>query len=219
MSDRYDTTPEMEPVPPPPPPHGHGGPAYGAAHGQGGPAYGAPPPPGSLAYGSSVTSPDYSPRPVAIRRPDVLAALFLILAGAAAGISLTLRWLTTDDATGLDLVRRGLDDLGVGFGELIDTGFWQPLTVVAGGGVLLVLGLLAFLPARRHRTLGLLALLVTAAVAAAVLVPLVQADWDFGMFDLGFWFAVAVAVLGLLGSLKAVFTGRKEARDDRGHYA
>jgi hypothetical protein len=218
MSDRYDTTPEMEPVPPPHP-HGHG-PAYGAAPGQGGPAYGAPPPPGAAAYGASaVTSPDYSPRPVAIRRPDVLAALFMILAGAAAGISLLLRWLTTDDATGLDLVRRGLDDLGVGFGELIDTGFWQPLIVVVGGGVLLVLGLLAFVPARRHRALGLIALLVTGAVAAAVLVPLVQADWDLGVFDLGFWFAVGVAVLGLLGSLKAVFTGHKEARDDRGHYA
>jgi hypothetical protein len=142
----------------------------------------------------------------------VVAGLLLLLAGAAAAVSLLLRWLTDDDATGIDLVRRGFDDLGAGVGELIDTGFWQPLTVVLGGAVLLVLGLLMFLPARRHRVLGLLALLITAAVAAAVLVPLFQADWDFGTFDLGFWFAIAVAVLGLLGALKALFTGRKYSR-------
>ena len=40
-------------------------------------------------------------------------------------------------------------------------------------------------------------------VTAAVLVPLAKADWDLGFFGPGFWCAIAVAVLGLLGSLKA----------------
>ena len=46
-----------------------------------------------------------------------------------------------------------------------------------------------------------------------VLVPLFQADWDLGSFDIGFWFACAVAVLGLLGGLKALLTGRRYRQD------
>jgi hypothetical protein len=44
-----------------------------------------------------------------------------------------------------------------------------------------------------------------------VLVPLVDAGWDLGFFGPGFWCAIAVAVLGLLGSLKALLTGPKRA--------
>ena len=172
---------------------------------------------GATAYGadpttSTTTTPDYSPRPVAVRRPDVLGGLLLLLAGAAAAVSLLLRWLRDDDATGQDLVRRGFTELGDGLGTLVGTGFWQPLTVVLGGGVLLLLGLLLFLPAKRHRLVGLLALLVTAAVSAAVLVPLVRAGFDPGAFRAGFWCAVAVAALGLLGALKALLTGTRTAR-------
>ena len=186
MTDREDTSPGMAPVP-------HGGASAYA--------------PGT----AGATAPDYSPRPVAVRRSDVLAGLLLVLAGAAAAVSLLLPWLADDDASGLDLVRRGLTELGDGPGGLVDTGFWQPLTVVGGGGVLLLLGLLMFLPAKRHRLLGMLALLVSAAVAAAVLVPLTRSGWDLGTFDLGFWLACAVAVLGLLGALKALLTGTRTA--------
>jgi hypothetical protein len=180
-----------------PPPGGY--PQQGAY-----PDQGAPPP---GAYDE--TAPDYSTRPVAVRRPDVLAGLLLVLAGVAAGISLTLRWLSGDDASGFDLVQRGFDDFGTGFTEPFDTGFWQPVAIVCGGGLLLLLGLLMFLPAKRHRFLGFVALVVAGIVTAAVLIPLWEADFDLGVFDLGFWFAVAVAGLGLLGALKALFTGRK----------
>lgn len=171
---------------------------------------------GATAYGAQTTqatTPDYSPRPVAVRRSDVLGGLLLLLAGVAAGVSLLLRWLTGNDDTGRELVGRGFADLRDGVGTLVDSGFWQPLTVVLGGIVLLVLGVLLFLPAKRHRGLGLLALLVAGAVAAAVLVPLVQADFRPGAFRAGFWCAVAVAVLGLLGALKALLTGRTYRRD------
>ena len=187
MTDRQDTSPGTGPVP-------HGGAS----------AYGAPT--------AQATTPDYSPRPVAVRRPDVLGGLLLLLAGVAAAVSLLLRWLRADDSTGMDLVRRGFTELGDGVGGLVRTGFWQPLTVVLGGAVLFVLGLLLFLPAKRHRLLGLLALLVAAAVAAAVLVPLVQAGFSPRTFRVGFWCGVAVAVLGLLGALKALLTGTRTAR-------
>ena len=162
------------------------------------PAYTAPDQAGA-------TAPEYSDRPVAVRRPDLLAALLLVLAGVAAAISLVLPWVQGRSATGLDLVRRGFSSLG----HLAGTGLWQPLVIVLGGGVLFVLGLLVVLPARSHRFLGAVALVVTAFVAAGVLVPLADAHWHSRFFDLGFWFAGAVAVLGLLGGLKALLTGRR----------
>lgn len=155
------------------------------------------------------TAPKYSTTPIALRRPDAFAALMLVLAGVAAAVSLFLNWINGEDESGLDLVRRGFDTFGEGIGEVFSTGFWQPLTIVLGGGVLLLLGLLMFAPAKTHRFLGVLALIVSLAATAAVLVPLGRAGWDFGRFDLGFWFAIAVPVLGLLGSLKALLSGPK----------
>jgi hypothetical protein len=156
------------------------------------------------------TAPQYSTSPVTVRRGDGIAGLLLILAGVAAAVSLLLSWLPGSDLTGFDLVRRGIEDLADGgVGEVIDNGFWQPLAVILGGGVLFVLGLLMILPARTHRLLGLLALLVAGAAAAGVLVPLAEAGWDTSEIDTGFWFAAAVPVLGLLGALKALLSGPK----------
>jgi hypothetical protein len=190
MSERHDTTPGVQPV--------GGVPAGGSgAH-----AY----PPAGEPY---ATAPQYTTQPVALRRPDVLAGLLLLLAGAAAAVSLVLAWLSGEPLTGLDLVRDGFSAFGTGVGEAVSSGLWQPLVIVLGGGVLAVLGLLMFVPARTHRVLGLLALIVTLGVIAAVLVPLARAGWDLGEFAVGFWFAMAVAVLGLLGSLKALATRRR----------
>ena len=212
MTERHDTDPVIEPVRPGDPSRYPTGetPGYGPG---GGPAHSAGPVGGATAYGATPTTPDYSPRPIAVRRSDVLAGLLLLLAGAAAAISLILPWLSGRDDGGLDLFRQGIDDAREGWGTLIDTGFWQPLTVIGAGGLLLVIGLLLLLPAKRHRFLGLLALIISGAAAAAVLVPLFQADWDLSTFDLGFWFAWAVPVLGLLGALKALVTGRRYRSD------
>ncbi len=122
-----------------------------------------------------------------------------------AAISLVLDWLKISDISGWGLVRNGFDDLGGAF----SSGLWQPLVVVLGGGVLFLLGLVLWLPARSHRFVGLVALVVSLAVTAAVLVPLIDAKWRLSFFAAGFWCAIAVAVLGLLGSLKAVLTRPK----------
>jgi hypothetical protein len=156
------------------------------------------PPPGT-------TAPAYSSEPVAYRGPESLGGLLLILAGIAAAISLVLDWLADEDGTGLDLVRDGFEELGA----ITDNGLWQPMAVVLGGGVLLLLGILMWLPARSHRFLGLLGLIVSGLIVWAVVVPLDDADWEPGFFGPGFWCAVAVAVLGVLGSLKALLTGKK----------
>ena len=153
------------------------------------------------------TTPQYSTRPVAVRRPDPLAALLLVLAGIAAGVSLVLHWVPDGGPTGWTLLRNAFDDLGAIFGN----GLWQPTVIVLGGGALFVLGLLMLVPARAHRILGLLALLVSGGVIAGVLVPLADADWHVGDFAIGFYLAMAVAALGLLGSLKALLTGPKYA--------
>ena len=191
MSDRHDTSPGTQPVGP----------------------VGTPPPPGSGAHGYAgagenyYTTPQYTTQPVAVRRPDVLAGLLLLLAGVAAAVSLVLDWLA--GVNGLELVERGFSAFGDGVDDVLRSGLWQPLVIVLGGGVLAVLGLLMFVPARTHRFLGLVALLLSLGVVAAVLVPLARADWDLGDFDYGFWCAIAVAVLGLLGALKAAATGPK----------
>ena len=164
-----------------------------------------PPVPGVTADSGpeTTTAPPYSDRPVVIRGPESLGGLLLILAGIVAAVSLVLDWLADRDISGWGLVRKGFDDL---VGAFTDGGLWQPLVIVVGGGVLFVLGLLLWLPARSHRVVGVVALVVSLAITAAVLVPLVDAKWDLGFFGPGFWCAIAVAVLGLVGSLKAVLT-------------
>src|SRR5215218_10148999 len=172
------------------------------------------PPAGATPYATApaeATQPEYSDRPVAVRGPESLGGLLLILAGIAAGISLLLDWIDGRDISGWTLVRAAFRDLG----NIFDDGLWQPLAIVLGGGVLFVLGILMWLPMRSHRFFGLLGLLVSAAVAAGVLVPLQDADWDLGQFAIGFWLAIAVAVLGLLGSLKALLTRRSSGPQRR----
>src|SRR3954451_20818826 len=135
------------------------------------------------------TTPQYSTTPVKIRRADALAALLLILAGIAAGVSLLLSWLPRDDSRGLDILKLGFTTISdKGWGEFFSSGMWQPLAVMLGGGVLFVLGLLMLVPAKAHRLLGLLALLVSLAAAAGVLIPLSKLDWDLGgVFRVGFY--------------------------------
>jgi hypothetical protein len=149
---------------------------------------------------------DHRDTPVPVRRADDVAGLLLLLAGIAAGVSLLLVWVH-GGATGLELVRDGLDDLDRGAQRMVDRDTWQPLAVVSGGVALFVLGLLVFVPARTHRFLGALALLVSLVVAAGVLVPLADRDWDVQRWAVGGWFTVAVGALGSLGALKALMTG------------
>jgi hypothetical protein len=192
---REQTIPGMQPV--------------GAPVGAGGPGYAPGPPPPPPGYAPR-PAPEYSTTPVRVRRPDSLASLLLLSAGIAAGVSLLLRWLPVSDLTGWDLVHRGFDDAADGgVAALFDNGFWQPMAVVLGGAVLFLLGLLVVLPAHSHRFLGVLALLVSLVAGAGVLVPLAAEGWDLDTIDTGFWFAVAVPVLGLLGALKALFTGQR----------
>jgi hypothetical protein len=177
---------ERDPVPPGTPPStGAGATAYPSSE-----------------YASAHTSPQYSDAPVAFRGPESLGGLLLILAGVAAAISLLLDWLAADDVSGWGLVRRGFDDLG----KIFETGMWQPLAVVLGGGVLFLLGLLAFWPARSHRLIGVLALFVSLAVAAGIVVRVADLGWDPLRTDPGVLCAVVLAGAGTLGALKAMLT-------------
>ena len=67
-------------------------------------------------------------------------------------------------------------------------------------------GLLAFRPARTHRPIGVVALFVSLAVAAGIVVRVADRDWDVVLDDPGMLCAVVVAVFGLLGALKAMLT-------------
>jgi hypothetical protein len=143
---------------------------------------------------------------VAVRYPDRVGCALLVLAGVAANVTLSLPWLLREGSSGLSLVSHGVEVLGEGVDALAGSNLWQPLTVVVGGGLFVLLGLGLLVPARAHRLVGLLALLVALATAAAVLVLLGGAGWRVDRFGLGFWFAAAVPVLGLIGALKAMLT-------------
>ena len=144
---------------------------------------------------------------VTLERADPVAGVALVLAGVAAGASLWLPWVRGDTETGLSLVRRGLAVAGTGVDALGGSGgLWEPAAIVLGGGLMLLLGVLLFLPSRTHRVVGLLALCVALAVVAGVVSRVGQAGWSSAGFDTGMWCAVAVAGLGILGALKAMLT-------------
>jgi hypothetical protein len=145
-------------------------------------------------------------RLVKVRRADPVAGFLLVLAGLAAAASVWLPWQGGATDTGLSLVRRGLETAGSDIRTLGPSGQWQPLAIVLGGGVLFLLGVLMFGPARTHRFSGVLALVVAGGAAAAVLFRVAEAGWRVDRGDLGLWCAVAVAGLGLLGALKAMLT-------------
>jgi hypothetical protein len=145
-------------------------------------------------------------RLVVLRRPDRLAGAALVLAGIASAVSLALPWVRGEREAGLPLLLRGLEGLDAGWAEFLRSGLWQPVAIVLGGGVLLLLGLLLFLPAHTHRLLGVLALVAALTATAAVLSLLAGAGWRTERFDVGTWAAVAVAGLGVLGALKAMLS-------------
>jgi hypothetical protein len=155
----------------------------------------------------------HSGRVVVLRRADPFGAVLLVLAGVAAGLALWFPWVRGERESGLALVRRGLDVLVAGGPGLSQSGLWQPLAVVLGGGLLLLLGLPLFLPAYTHRFVGLLAFAAAELAAAGVLTLLADSGWSVAGFDRGLWFAAAVPVLGLLGALKAMLTSPRLPSD------
>jgi hypothetical protein len=142
---------------------------------------------------------------VVLRRADRFGGGALVLAGVAANVSLTLSWSPGEGATGLSLVQRSVEAFGSGVSAWMDSGLWQPFVVVLSGGLLVLLGVMMLVPARAHRLVGVLALVVSLAAAGAVVV-LVSDGWGVERFGPGMWCAVAVPVLGLAGSLKAMLT-------------
>jgi hypothetical protein len=157
---------------------------------------------------------DVAPPPAlqVVRRADPIAAGALVLAGVAANVSLLLSWAPGAGPTGLTLVRRGIDALGSGVQATLDV-VWQPSVVVLCGGLLVLLGLLLLIPAHAHRFVGVLALIVALASAAAVALLIAESGLADDRFGPGMWCAVAVPVLGVLGALKAMLTAPRVTLD------
>jgi hypothetical protein len=160
------------------------------------------------APGSGAAPADSPSRPAltVVRRPEAFGAGALVLAGVAANVSLSLSWSPGEGPTGLSLVQRGAEALDSGVAASVRGDVWEPLVIVLCGGLLVLLGFLLLVPARAHRLVGLVALVVSLAATAAVLFVVSDVDWRIDGFGPGTWCAVAVPVLGLLGSLKAMLT-------------
>jgi hypothetical protein len=156
--------------------------------------------------GTGPARPPASPALDVVRRPDPVAAGALVLAGVAANVGLSLSWSPGEGSTGLSLVQRGGEALDDGIAASVRSGVWEPLVVVLCGGLLVLLGFLLLVPARAHRALGVLALVVSLAAAAAVIALVSDLGWQTDRFGPGMWCAVAVPALGLFGALKAMLT-------------
>ena len=152
---------------------------------------------------------------VVVRRADRFGAGALVLAGVAANMSLSLSWSPGEAPTGLTLLQAGVEILRADVGASASSGVWEPIVVVLSGGLLVVLGFLLLVPARTHRLVGVLALAVSLAAAAAVVVLLADGGWGADQFGPGLWCAVAVPILGTLGSLKAMLTAPVVVLDHR----
>jgi hypothetical protein len=149
-----------------------------------------------------------------LKRADPVAAGVLVLAGVAANVSLLLSWSPGEGPTGLSLVQHGIEVVRLGSDDSPGA-FWQPPVVVLSGGLLILLGFLLLIPARTHRLVGVLALIVALAAAAALIVLMAVSGLVDDRFGPGMWCAVAVPVLGLLGALKAMLTVPLVALDPR----
>ena len=146
-----------------------------------------------------------SPALTVLRRADWVGAAALVSSGVAANVSLVLSWSPDAGPTGLSLVKLGIETLRFGSGDL-EGGFWQPPVIVLSGGLLLLLGILLLVPARTHRLVGVVALVISLAATAAVVHLMVVSGLADDRLGPGMWCAVAVPVLGVLGSLKAMLT-------------
>jgi hypothetical protein len=149
----------------------------------------------------------------ALRTSDASAGSLLLVAGAAGGMSLFLPWVQHEQELGLTLVRRALDSAGVD--ELVRSGLLLPVGAAVAGGVLFLLGLLAFRPARSHRVVGVAALLASLGVAAGIVVRVADLGWDELRTDPGILCAVVLAGTGVLGALKAMLTPPEITIDPR----
>jgi hypothetical protein len=148
-----------------------------------------------------------------LRTPDASAGSLLLVAGAAGVMSLFLPWVQHEQELGLTLVRRALDSAGVD--ELVRSGLLLPVGAAVAGGVLFLLGLLAFRPARSHRVVGVAALLASLGVAAGIVVRVADLGWDELRTDPGILCAVVLAGTGVLGALKAMLTPPEITTDPR----
>jgi hypothetical protein len=148
-----------------------------------------------------------------LRSSDASAGALLMVAGAAGVLSLFLPWVHNGRELGLQLVQRGLASGGMA--ALERSGLVLPNAVAFGGGVLFLLGLLAFWPARSHRLIGVLALFVALSVASGIVVRVADLGWDPLRTDPGILCAVVLAGAGTLGALKAMLTPPEFTTDPR----
>jgi hypothetical protein len=143
---------------------------------------------------------------VTVQRADPAAGIAFVLAGLAAIASLWLPWGPSQGHTGISLVWQGVAVADAGAADLGRSPLWQPLAIVLAGALFLLIAVFLFLPARTHRVVGVLALLVSIGAATAVLFWVARAGWRPALLGPGVWVAVAVPALGILGALKAMLT-------------
>jgi len=155
-------------------------------------------------------------------RPDVLAAVLTMIAGAAGLGQLFLSWTSIVSGVGLQDAGGGVTGwerfLAARTGASLSVSDFITAYSVVGtalaGGALLLLGLAMFLPVD-HRPLGAVALFLAAGMFVAALWWLIQGHSTFNQSvadlfvhaGLGWYLFLVAGPIGILGSIKALSTG------------
>jgi hypothetical protein len=155
-------------------------------------------------------------------RPDILAALITLIAGAAGLGQLLVSWSSTVTGVGLRDANGGITGwemyLASRTGAALSTAdnitAYSIVGVALAGGALILLALAMLLPID-HRPLGLVALLLSVAALAATGWWLVRGHHTFNqsIADLfthsgpGWYLFIATGPIGTLGAAKALSTG------------
>jgi hypothetical protein len=172
-------------------------------------------PTGTSSHGSWPVTPDTPRLPAAAPRPDPIAAILMLIGGAAGVVQLFVPWLGIGGGldgtyTGWDLFRSGRDQ-ALSFAGTVSV--WSVPVAAIAGGALVLLGLALFTPIN-HRPLGAAALVFSLVGIGCAIWWVVQTRSARGGFaqifevaQVGWYLFLAAGLVGLIASIKALATG------------
>ena len=142
-------------------------------------------------------------------RPNLFAGVLLVLGGLFGVLQSFLPWIDSDfsntHVNGMDIADLAgqASDLGAGASEstLIQIGVW---TVLVGGALALLLGVLMFVPMRSHRPFGGVALVLSLLMVLGAVFWLTGGDPNPDSTSVGYYFFLLAGVVALIGSIVGV---------------
>lgn len=178
----------------------YGAPQSGAFPQPYGPGYGQPYGPG---YGPG--GPGWGPAP----KNDFVSAIILIIGGLLGVLQSFLPWIDSSfegiHVNGLDIANAAGQasggDLSSSASTLIQIAVWA---VLIGGGLLVLCGVVLFVPMRNRKITGAIALVISVVMVVGAILWLTNGEANPDSTAVGYYFFLAAGVVGLIGSIVAL---------------